>query len=36
MAYYKGINDYPPGSDAPGQRGWIADGLLRLRAAMAQ
>lgn len=34
MAYYKGIKTYPPGEDAPGQRGWIADGLLRLRAAL--
>lgn len=35
MAYYKSIKTYPPGNAAPGQRGWIADGLLRLRSALA-
>jgi endonuclease/exonuclease/phosphatase family metal-dependent hydrolase len=35
MAYYKSIRDYPPGRSAPGQSGWIADGLLRLRADLA-
>ncbi len=35
MAYYKSIKDYPPG-DAPGQAGWIAEGLLRLRADLAE
>lgn len=36
MAYYKSIRDYPPGREAPGQSGWIADGLLRLRADLAE
>ncbi len=35
MAYYKSIKDYPPGSTEPGQRGWVAQGLLRLRAELA-
>lgn len=35
MAFYKTLNSeelYPPGREAPGQAGWIADRLLRLRA----
>lgn len=35
MAYYGSLKNkfiYPPGRDAPGQAGWIADRLLRLRA----
>jgi len=35
MAYYKSIKTYPSGSYSPGQRGWVANGLLRLRAALA-
>ena len=39
MAFYqslKQISTYPRGRDAPGQAGWIADRLLRLRAALDQ
>lgn len=35
MAFYQSLKDrnkYPPGRGAPGQSGWIADRLLRLRA----
>lgn len=35
MAHYKPIKAYPPGRAQPGQRGWVADGLLRLRADLA-
>ena len=37
MAFYKTLRKealYPRGTDAPGQAGWIADRLLRLRALM--
>ncbi len=36
MAYYKSIKNYPPGDGMPGQKGWVAQGLLRLRADLAE
>lgn len=35
MAFYKPIKDYPAGRTKPGQSGWVANGLLRLRADLA-